>query len=219
MKRIKAYIALALRATWGVLVARWPERVAVPTVRILFVLCGIVVLLGASAIGNRPTLESEAELRSTTAIIPIGEDGVVRVLSVDTKLSSHYMSYIYKLTKKHSADYNLDPLLVMSIMSTESTFRVSATSEKECAGLMQINWASWGTKLQRLGIARDAADIYNPDVNIEAGCYVYSTLLEENHGSHDAALNRYLGTSNETYRRNVYAIYGRLKLVASQRGD
>jgi len=176
------------------------------------------VVLWISAIGNRSTPESEEELRKATTVVPVGEDGVVDVLAGEYRLNTHYVSYLYKITKKHSADYNLDPILVMAIMSTESGLQVSATSNKGCAGLMQINWAAWGTNLQRQGIARDAATIYDPDVNIRAGCYIYSTLLAEGHGDNNVALNRYLGANGETYKKNVYATYGRLKLVSAQKG-
>lgn len=82
--------------------------------------------------------------------------------------------------KKYAKKYSLPPDLVMGLIHAESTFRQYVASEnkktgkKIAYGYMQLK-KSTANELSRK-INRTYTDIYDPDFNIEAGCYYLSSL-------------------------------------------
>ena len=92
-----------------------------------------------------------------------------------------------------SEKYDLDPLLVLSIIKVESNFREEAKSHMNAYGLMQVipETAEWIS--ERLEIEIDIPDdLYEPRMNIQMGSYYLSYLL--NHFSdQDVAIAAYNG--------------------------
>lgn len=85
------------------------------------------------------------------------------------------------LIKTYSAENNLDPAFVASLIKTESRFDKNAKSSKGALGLMQLmpSTASWiATSL--LGYSKvDESDLFNPEVNIEIGTRYLRYLFEK----------------------------------------
>lgn len=81
---------------------------------------------------------------------------------------------------KYSSEYNLDPLLVLSIMKTESGFNEKSESNKGAKGLMQI-MDSTGTWIsEEVGIYFFYPNmLYEPELNIRFGCWYLNNLREE----------------------------------------
>lgn len=76
--------------------------------------------------------------------------------------------------------YDVDPYLIFSIIRAESGFRTTARSPVGARGLMQImpDTAEWIAR-QR-GIKNfDAADLHDPQTNIEFGCWYLASLNKE----------------------------------------
>lgn len=80
--------------------------------------------------------------------------------------------------EEYSREYNLDPFLVMGIISAESRFDEKAVSHKDAKGLMQLreDTARWCTEKFRLDVS--AENLYEPDTNILIGCSYVSYLTE-----------------------------------------
>lgn len=78
-----------------------------------------------------------------------------------------------------STKYNLDKTLVMSIIKVESGFNSNAKSKRGAIGLMQImpSTASWVAT--KMGIEFDENKLFEPDVNIEFGCYYLNYLFSK----------------------------------------
>ncbi len=81
---------------------------------------------------------------------------------------------------KYSNEYNLDPVLVTSIIWVESKFDTKAISSKGAKGLMQIasitgNWASRELKIEDY----TESLLYEPDINIKIGCWYLDRLRKE----------------------------------------
>lgn len=84
-----------------------------------------------------------------------------------------YLEYVDKYSEK----YAVEPSLVFAVMLTESHFVPDALSVKSAKGLMQISdmTGEWGAK--EIGIEGYTNDsLYNPDVNIEIGCWYLNKL-------------------------------------------
>ncbi|HZH93656.1 MAG TPA: lytic transglycosylase domain-containing protein [Tissierellaceae bacterium] len=81
---------------------------------------------------------------------------------------------------KYSEEYNLDPMLVMAVIKTESNFDKDAISHKGARGLMQIGestgrWASEILKLEEY-----TGDLlYDPETNIRIGAWYLRELLDQ----------------------------------------
>jgi soluble lytic murein transglycosylase-like protein len=78
-----------------------------------------------------------------------------------------------------SSAQKLDPLLVMALIKTESTFYYRARSYKGAKGLMQLmprtgRWAARELDLEWNG----DRTLYNPDINVKLGIYYFSALQE-----------------------------------------
>lgn len=88
-------------------------------------------------------------------------------------------SYIVDSSRR----YNIDPLLIYSQMHQESSFKITATSNKGASGLMQLMPAT----ARRFGVTK----IYDPQQNIEAGVKYMRWLLNTFNGDVVLALAGY----------------------------
>ncbi len=88
-------------------------------------------------------------------------------------------SYIVDSSKK----YGIDPLLIYSQMHQESSFKLTALSNKGASGLMQLMPAT----ARRLGVT----NIYDPKQNIEGGVKYMRMLLDMFNGDVNLALAGY----------------------------
>ncbi len=84
-----------------------------------------------------------------------------------------YKEYVYK----YSAEYNIDPYLVFSIMKAESSFNTGAVSRKDARGLMQITKSTGQWAANKIGIdAYTFESLHNPETNIRIGCWYLNWL-------------------------------------------
>lgn len=90
-------------------------------------------------------------------------------------------------------EYNVDPLLILSIIKVESNFREEAKSHMNAYGLMQVipETADWINERLELNYEKPE-DLYEPNLNLRMGTYYLSYLL--NHFSdQDVAIAAYNG--------------------------
>lgn len=95
---------------------------------------------------------------------------------------------------KYSEKYDIDPYYVTAIIKTESNFNVNAKSSKGAYGLMQItdSTASWAA--EKMSIKNYNKDmLYDPDFNINMGCWYLNELKNEFNGNMDLVLAAYNG--------------------------
>lgn len=97
---------------------------------------------------------------------------------------------------KYSARYNIDPYLVFAIIKAESNFNPKAVSRKSAKGLMQITdktgaWGAEKTKIENF----DTNALYDPEININIGCWYLSNLMKEFNGNIDLVIAAYNGGS------------------------
>lgn len=105
-----------------------------------------------------------------------------------------------------------DPILILSIIDTESTFFSQAVSTKNAAGLMQIMWPVWKDELAEIGIYEER-ELFDIATNIKAGNYVLNKYIEET-GSIKKALAKYVGAKG-SYTNTVLMKYAELSIATN----
>lgn len=102
----------------------------------------------------------------------------VRVSSPSGGAGQEKEDYPYqKIIEKYSKPYGFDPLFIAAVIEQESSFNPAAVSSSNAKGLMQLLPGTFEDCRKALGLPVDA-DIFNPEVNIQAGCY-YLGWLED----------------------------------------
>ena len=97
---------------------------------------------------------------------------------------------------KYSAQYDMDPYLIYSIIRVESKFNPYAKSNKGATGLMQITPQTGKYIAELLDIhSFDENQLYNPDLNIKFGSFYISKLYKDFNADIDCALAAYNGGS------------------------
>ncbi len=100
--------------------------------------------------------------------------------------------------------FNVDPLLVLAIMSVESRFDPAARSGFGARGLMQIVPRFHRDKLAEHG---GEGAIHDPRVNVLVGTRILKDYLRQT-GSVQAALQRYAGWQHDEEKRYARKVIG-----------
>lgn len=85
-----------------------------------------------------------------------------------------------KVIMEYSAQNDLDPFLVLSVIKAESKFDADAKSHKDAVGLMQItpDTASWVA--HEMGLTDFSQEkLYDEEYNIKMGCWYLNNLKTE----------------------------------------
>ncbi|MCR5610519.1 MAG: lytic transglycosylase domain-containing protein [Clostridiales bacterium] len=109
-----------------------------------------------------------------------------------TKLRDASLPLSYKEEIRNAAHrYGLEPAFVAAVVKTESGFDPRAVSGDGAVGLMQVlpstgEWIAW-----RRGLEFDSERLYDPEYNLDYGCWLLSFLLERYDGNEKYALIAY----------------------------
>lgn len=83
------------------------------------------------------------------------------------------------IIEKKAKEYNIDKYLIASMIHIESRFKPNATSHKGAIGLMQLMPSTAKEIAKKKKIKNYSSDIlYNPETNIDFGCYYLSRMLK-----------------------------------------
>lgn len=106
---------------------------------------------------------------------------VIIYLSGTFIVKKYVFPYKYsEYVNEYSSEYDLDPLLVLSIIKTESNFDKNAVSIRDAKGLMQImdKTGEWAAK--EIGINYFMPNmLFDPKLNIQMGCWYLANLETE----------------------------------------
>ncbi|MCX5726476.1 MAG: transglycosylase SLT domain-containing protein, partial [Candidatus Saganbacteria bacterium] len=112
-----------------------------------------------------------------------------------------YPRAFYNHVLKYSRDYNVDPFLVLAVMREESRFNPKVVSWARARGLMQIIPSTGRVVARSVGISPYyTGRLFEPEVNIEMGCYYLSNLIKRFDGNAYLALAAYNGGPNRVAR-------------------
>ena len=101
-----------------------------------------------------------------------------------------YPTHHKNIVEKFAAEYNVDEMLVFSVIKTESGFNERAQSLKNAKGLMQITDETAGWAFEQINIDKKS-DIFEPEINIQVGAWYLSKLIKDNNGDLITALASY----------------------------
>lgn len=116
---------------------------------------------------------------------------VVREGKLPKNVAAQYVQWIFESSRKH----NVDPVLVLSVMSVESRFDASAVSGANAIGLLQIIHFWHKEKTTQ-------ANLFLPKNNIDVGVRILAEYMKRSKTETEALL-RYNGTLGKT---NKYAV-------------
>ncbi|WP_297436905.1 lytic transglycosylase domain-containing protein [uncultured Clostridium sp.] len=87
-----------------------------------------------------------------------------------------YSDYVIK----YSQEYNVDPMLVLSVMKAESNFNENAESKKDARGLMQITGNTGTWIAEQIGVENfNISMLKEPETSIMFGCWYLDNLMTE----------------------------------------
>ncbi len=102
--------------------------------------------------------------------------------------STDYEEYV----EKYSEEFEVDPVLIFSVIKVESNFQPRATSNVGARGLMQLMEEAYDWVKFRLDDDSESFDdMYDPETNIRYGTYYLSFLMERYDGSIDLTAAAY----------------------------
>ena len=101
-----------------------------------------------------------------------------------------YPTHHRNIVEKFAAEYNVDEMLVYSVIKAESGFNPNAASGKNAKGLMQITDETALWAFEQIGIDTNS-DIFDPEINIQVGTWYLSKLIKDNNGDLVTALASY----------------------------
>ena len=109
----------------------------------------------------------------------------------DKFLKQIYPTKYSKYVEKYATEYDVDPLLIYSIIKAESGFKKDAISSSNAKGLMQLMDKTAEEMADKLNIEYNTDDIYDSEKNILFGIKYYSELLQHYNNNMLLALAAY----------------------------
>lgn len=115
--------------------------------------------------------------------------------------------------EQYAAQYDVDPLMVYSIIRTESGFDEKALSNVGARGLMQITEETFAWIKLKIASSEDLSfdDLWDPQVNIRFGTYYLSRCLQRYGGD--------LATASAAYHSGWGTVDALLENSAYTAGD
>ena len=119
-----------------------------------------------------------------------------------------YEEYVYK----YSEEYNVDPMLTLAIIKSESNLEEKCVSRSGAIGLMQLMEKTAKEQAQKINIEYNAQTLYNPEENIKIGLSYFSYLYKyfnENYILAAIAYNAGIGNTEKWIKEEIITDKGR----------
>jgi soluble lytic murein transglycosylase-like protein len=166
---------------------------------------------------NTETPNAFPSIAAAAAVIPTSK---IDLAALDTKVLrgdkerhavAHHLATKYRISLIESMRYvshavevanevNLDPVLLLAVMATESSFNPNAQSHAGAQGLMQVLTRVHTEKFEPYG---GVVAAFVPEANIRVGALILKACIARA-GSLEAGLRSYLGAPNASNGPNSY---------------
>lgn len=115
----------------------------------------------------------------------------------DKILKQIYPTTYAEYVNTYAEEYEVDPLLIFSIIKAESNFKPEVKSKSGAVGLMQLMEATAKETAEKVGMEYDSLTLYEPEKNIQLGVKYFSDLYKNYDGNINLALAAYnAGSAN-----------------------
>lgn len=111
---------------------------------------------------------------------------------------------IVKTAYQYGKTHNVDPLLILSIIRSESTFNRKASARHGSRGLMQVIPFWHRDKIR-------GRDIFNTEINVDVGTQVLDKCLEKGKGIVRAALFCFRGAKDTKYVAKIASTHQEMR--------
>lgn len=132
---------------------------------------------------------------------------VLKALNVENIiLNKLYPKEYQEYVEKYAKEYNIDPLLIFSIIKAESNFNKDAKSTSKAKGLMQVMDSTAIEIANKIDEPIMEETLFDPEKNIMIGTRYYSELLKLYNGNILLALTAYnagIGTVREWIQNGI----------------
>ena len=138
------------------------------TPELMFCLSTIAHMNGAHDLGIRIGILRSLSMKSENISLDKTEDLLLYPLG------------FLPLVQEKAGIYDIDPILIFSVIRQESLFDPVALSHSSAYGLMQIIPSTGNAIAKELGmdISSDLNQLFDPDVNLTFGCFFLKRLLD-----------------------------------------
>jgi len=174
----------------------------------------LIEFLGLSNKGGASTSKPKGE--SSKVVVAQEISPHVRIAAKITqryRVSPERALAIVSYAHQESAKHGLDPMLVLSVIATESSFDASARSHAGAVGLMQAIPRYHQDSLKRSGVS--ASDLYHPRKNIQVGADILSKYVNLSGGDVASALQRYNGSAKDKSRKYSNKVFRIMNWLSS----
>ena len=157
-----------------------------------------------------PVVETIERIPDNT-VVHLDTSDIIADLETYPHLSAKHRDRILSAITTASSRYNINPLILYSIIYTESTFRwwlihdIPKTKDKDQAiGLGGIRHSIWGDQLKSAGILDVKSDLFEIEPNILSIAFIYDhyrsqPLLSGATSADMSAMLRYFGGNHKEY--------------------
>lgn len=143
-----------------------------------------------------------------TSIIPANNDLLVNKITSKYNIPQKQAQEIVISAHKQGEEHDLDPILILSLITAESSFNPQARNNSGAVGLMQVIPYWHRDKISALGLSQ--AQLFHVDSNIQLGAMILKNYLDQNDGNMVRALQKYNGSSKDRslrYSNKVFQHY------------
>jgi soluble lytic murein transglycosylase-like protein len=176
-------------------------------------------LFGGSQRGGAAQAAAETPEKAQPVALTPAEESRYRALSEFVanryRVSQTVAFDLVELAHRVGRDLQLDPLLIIAVISIESRFNPIAESVKGAKGLMQIIPKYHTEKLQEFG---GVETVFDPEINIQVGAQILKEYIRMT-GNVGIALQMYAGALSDfedQYTNKVMNEKARLQQVVTQ---
>lgn len=169
--------------------------------------------------------QAEAPLASQPTLVrrlPVLDDEqhnvarfIARRYRVAIEQTQHFVEYAYRT----AGEFKVDPLLILAVISVESSFNPKAQSHQGAQGLMQVLTRVHAEKFEPFG---GVAAAFDPLANIRVGVQILKEYLGRD-GTVEGALKAYVGAAllphDGGYGAKVLSERARIAAAAKGRAD
>lgn len=138
---------------------------------------------------------------------------VVMLIGGRYMLKTYIFPYEHKeFVEKYAEENDISPLLVLSVIKTESKFKPDARSNKNAVGLMQITESTGEWIASQMNIENYTSEsLTDEETNIKMGCW-YLRNLKDEFGTWNEAIAAYnagRGNVNKWLKNSEYSSDGK----------